>query len=67
MAFGLAHAIRSLDFLEELDAIALLPEPLDSLGRDVGIHNDAAAGFPGSDDDHRNLFRSSESDAERVR
>src|SRR5262245_37005469 len=54
-AFGLACATRSLDLLEELDAIALLPEPVDSIGRDVGIHNDAAAGLPGPDNDHPEL------------
>jgi hypothetical protein len=54
-AFCLARATRGLDLLEELDAIALLPEPVDSPGRYVGIHNDAAAGFPGSDDDHPEL------------
>ena len=54
-AFGLARATRGLDLLEELDAIALLPEPVDSLGRNVGIHNDAAAGLLGADDDHPEL------------
>ena len=54
-AFGLAFATRGVDLLEELDAIALLPEPVDSLCRDVGIHNDAAAGLPGPDDDHPEL------------
>src|SRR6478609_761814 len=54
-AFGLACATRSLDLLEQLDGIALLPEPVDSLGRDVGVHNDAAAGLPGPDDDHPEL------------
>jgi hypothetical protein len=54
-AFGLACATRSLDLFEELDAIALLPKPVDAVGRDVGIHNDAAAGLPGPDDDHSEL------------
>jgi hypothetical protein len=35
-AFGLARATRGLDLLKEIEAIALLPEPVDSLGRDVG-------------------------------
>jgi hypothetical protein len=54
-AFGLARATRALDLLKELDAIALLPESIGSLGRDVGIHNDAAADLPDSDDDHPEL------------
>src|SRR6185295_11947470 len=54
-AFGLARAARGLDLLEELDAIALLPEPVGSLGRDIGIHNNAAAGFLGPDDDDPEL------------
>jgi hypothetical protein len=54
-AFGLACATRSLDLLEELDAIALLPEPVDALGGDVGVHNEAAAGLLGTYDDHPEL------------
>jgi len=54
-AFGLACMTRNLDLLEERDAIALLPKPVDALGRDVGIHNDAAASFLGPDDDHPEL------------
>ena len=51
-AFGLARATRSLNLFEELDAIALRPEPADSIGRDVGIHNDVMAGLPNPDDDN---------------
>jgi hypothetical protein len=54
-AFGLACATRSLDLLEELNAIALFPKPVDALGRDIGIHNDAMASLPGTDDDHPEL------------
>ena len=54
-AFRLACAARGLDLLEELDAIALLPKPVDSFGRDIGIHDDAAVGFLNSDDDHPEL------------
>jgi hypothetical protein len=54
-AFGLARATRGLDLLEWLDAIALPPEPIDSLSRDVGIHNDTAAGLLDPDNDHPEL------------
>jgi hypothetical protein len=53
--FGLARAPRGLDLLEDLNAITLLPQPVDSLSRDVGIHNDAVAGLPSPDDDHPEL------------
>jgi hypothetical protein len=54
-AFSLSRATRGLDLLEELDAIALLPEPVDALGGDVGVNNDAAAGLLGTYDDHPEL------------
>src|SRR5262245_60877914 len=54
-AFGLARATRSLDLLEELDAVAFVAQPIDSLGRDVGIHDDAVTALAGSDDDHPEL------------
>jgi hypothetical protein len=54
-AFGLACATRTLDFLEEFDAIAFLPEPIDSLGRNIGVYNNAATSVPGSHNDHSEL------------
>ena len=56
LAFGLARTTLGLDLLEELDPVALLPEPVDSLGRDVGIHDDPASGVLGPDDDHPELI-----------
>jgi hypothetical protein len=54
-AFSLARAARSLDLLEERNAIALLPKPVGALGRDVGIHNDTVARFLGPHDNHPKL------------
>jgi hypothetical protein len=54
-AFGLPRATRDLDLLEELDAITFLPEPVDTIGWDVGIDNDAMAGLAGPDDDYPKL------------
>ena len=31
------------------------PQPVDALGRDVGVHNDATADLAGSDNDHPEL------------
>ena len=59
-AFGLACMTRNLDLLEERDAIALLPKPVDALGRDVGIHNDAGRVSWAPTTTTRNLFRSSD-------
>jgi hypothetical protein len=53
--FSLARATRGVDLLEELNAIALLPQPVDLLSGDISIHNDAAAGLPDPDNDHPEL------------
>ena len=51
-ALGLACATRSVDLLEGPDLKSLFSEPIDSLGRDVSIHDHSVAGFPGPDNDH---------------
>jgi len=51
-AFGLSLATCQLNVLKQLDAVALLSKPVDSIGGDVRIHNDAAAGLPSPDDDY---------------
>jgi hypothetical protein len=54
-AFGLARATRRFDLLEEFDAIPFLPEPVDPVGRNIGIHNDAAPSLPGPDNNYPEL------------
>jgi hypothetical protein len=55
MTFDLALATRCVDRLEEFDAIAPFPQPLDALGRDVGVHDHTVTGLAGPDNDYPEL------------
>jgi hypothetical protein len=58
MAFRLARATWGLDRLEELDSVNLLPEPVDAIRWNIGIHYDATRSLLGPTT--RNLFGSSD-------
>jgi len=65
-AFGLARATRRFDLLAEFDAIPFLPAPVDPVGRNIGIHNDAAPSLPGPDNNYPERSEARTDDDDRV-